>query len=146
LAATIAGAAIAMIGQQLAKRGETKIRVLELVLEQCAQLDALNADYWDRVWEERDLGLEGRVESWDVRGHRLATARIKVLCRDGRVLRALDEVNRTGNTLGSYWRSGQRDPIELEGRLAQFNTARAEFLAASAAMVESRSAIISLGS
>jgi hypothetical protein len=55
LAAAIAGAAIALIGQQITKRGETRFRILELLLEQCTQLDALNTDYWTGC---------GRRKSW----------------------------------------------------------------------------------
>jgi hypothetical protein len=135
MAAAIAGAAIALVGQHVIKRGEARVRIAELLIEQCAQVVALNDDYRNRVWEERKLGLAGRVESWDLYGHQLATARLKVLCNDVAVLRALVQVNLAGGVLGRCWRKGDSDPAEVETCWQDFKDASEAFVTASAVMV-----------
>lgn len=37
----------------------------------------------NRIWEEHALRLEGRVVDWDLAVHRLASARVEILCRCG---------------------------------------------------------------
>ena len=77
LLATVAGAVIALTGQYIVKRGEKRTRSGELLLEQCAQVIALSEDLRNRVWEEKELGVQGTVEAWDLGAHRLAAARVK---------------------------------------------------------------------
>ena len=136
LAATVVGAAIALAGQNAVRHGEARMRFTDLLLEQCVQLNALDEDFRNRIWEEKELGLSGRVELWDLRGHRIATARLRVLCRDEHLLHALDEVVRTGKQLGRYWRRGQEDSAETEELFELYTVACAEFLAAAAVMIE----------
>ncbi|MGQ5260474.1 hypothetical protein ACTWLT_06915 [Micromonospora sp. ZYX-F-536] len=138
LVAAVAGAAIAILGQYLTKRGEANVRLTELLLEQCSRLVALAEDFRHRVWEERELGLVGRVDGWDLGESRLAQAKVRILCGDQRVLAALEELNSSGKSLGAYWRRGQVEPAELEARYERVKRAIESFTAASATLVRRR--------
>jgi hypothetical protein len=89
LAAAVAGAAIAILGQYFSARRGDRARLGELLLEQCAELVARNEDFRNRLWEERTLGMAGRVDSWDLGGNRLVSARLRLLCADHDVLAGL---------------------------------------------------------
>jgi hypothetical protein len=80
----MAGAIIALAGQQWGTRRENRTRAGELLLEQCAQLIALSHDFRNRAWEETVLGQEGRVDGWDLSNHRLAMARSRSFARTPR--------------------------------------------------------------
>lgn len=138
LAAAVAGAAIAIVGQYVTRRGENGIRRAELVLEQCSQLVALSEDFRNRVWEERELGQSGRVDDWNLAAYRLAAARLRILCGDSRVLAALDEMNDAGKKLGAYWRRGNVDPSDFEQRYERLKMGVEVFVAASATLVRRR--------
>ncbi|MFH8736867.1 hypothetical protein [Streptomyces sp. NPDC017964] len=138
LLATVVGAAIALVGQHLAKRAENKARISELLLEQCASVVTTASDFQNRVWEERVLQLEGRVSEWDLKAHRLAIARIQILSRDQVLLSALNELNKAGQGLGSYWRQGNVDDGEYARRWERTRTAKADFITASGAVVRRR--------
>jgi hypothetical protein len=112
--ATVAGAIIALGGQYVAKRGETRTRRGELLMEQCAQVVALSDEFRSRVWEEDKLGKQGQVDAWDLGGYRLAAARIKILSDDVTLVAALEELTESGKRLGTSWRRGERDPDELQ--------------------------------
>src|SRR5689334_13059832 len=131
LLATAAGAAIALLGQHLVKRAETKTRMAELALEQCALIAASAEDFHNRVWEERALGHADRVSGWDLSAHRLASARLQILTTDQRLLTALAEVNESGQQLGSYWRRHGTDDAEYRARWERHRNAMAGFLSAS---------------
>ncbi len=92
LIATLAGAAVALFGQYVVRRGEIRTRHGELVLEQCAQVVALAHDYTNRIWEERQLFLKGRVQGWDFRANQQAVARLSILCADPALMRTLDDL------------------------------------------------------
>jgi hypothetical protein len=135
--AAVAGAAIALLGQWVAKRGERKTRAAELLLEQCALLVALNEDFRNRIWEERTLQQAGRADGWDLGAARLTSARIRTLCDDADVLAALDEIGIAGKELGAYWRRGDIDEEEFERRYEREKTATARFLDAAAGVIRS---------
>jgi hypothetical protein len=55
----LAGALLALAGQQWGLRRASRTRAGELLLEQCAQLIALSEDFRNRAWEESVLGQRG---------------------------------------------------------------------------------------
>jgi hypothetical protein len=135
LVAAVAGAVIALAGQYAAKRGDKRTRSGELLLEQCAKIVALSDDFRSRVWEEKVLGLEGKVDSWELGAYRLAAARIKILCDDASLLQALEDLTNSGKRLGAYWRRGQVDAEEFEKRREHDKVVCADFVDASAKVV-----------
>jgi hypothetical protein len=139
LIAAVAGAGIAIFGQYVTKQGESKARRAELLLEQCSQLVALSEDFRNRLWEERELGLPGRVDAWELGAFRLSAARLRILCCDQDVLEALDELNSSGKALGAYWRRGNSDAGELDARYERAKTAAEGFITASARLFRQRS-------
>ncbi|MFE1913510.1 hypothetical protein [Streptomyces anandii] len=138
LLATIAGAAIALVGQHLAKRSEEKTRLAELLLEQCALVAASSSDFQHRVWEERMLSLDDRVSNWDLSAQRLASARLRILSKDRVLLSALEEMNKAGQQLGSYWRRGHVDETEYAARWDRYSQAIESFIVASGKAVRRR--------
>lgn len=138
LAAGVVGAAIALVGQQVTRHGEVKIHSGELLLEQCAQVLALSHDYTNRVWEERQLGLAGRVDGWDGRAHRFAVARLRILSANVDLRQALDELENAGEDLGKFWRSGNTDPDHFDLHWRRFIAARTAFENASADVIRQR--------
>lgn len=138
LLATVVGAAIALLGQHLVKRAEARARLSELLVEQCALVAASASDFQNRVWEERVLSMDGRVSSWDLSAHRLASARLQILSRDRSLLSALEELNKAGQQLGSYWRRGSVDDDEYTRRWNRHRTAKSQFLAVSGEVVRRR--------
>ncbi|MFJ5231482.1 hypothetical protein ACIQBJ_16475 [Kitasatospora sp. NPDC088391] len=128
LAAAVVGAAIALVGQYLAKRREERAKAVELLLNSCAEVAASCSDLLYRVWEERELGLPGRVEGWDLNGHRLATARIRILSGDPALVAASEEVNTAGQALSSYWRKGVVDDTEFQVRRERYRAATDSFV------------------
>ena len=135
LAAAVAGAVIALAGQYATKRGDKRIRNGELLLEQCAKIVALSDDFRSRIWEEKVLGLEGKVDSWDLGAYRLSAARIKILCDDASLLQALEDLTNSGKRLGGSWRRGQLDDDEFEKRRERDKVVCAHFIDASAKVV-----------
>jgi len=135
--AGLVGALIALAGQQWGMHRANRTRAGELLLEQCAQLIALSEDFRNRAWEETVLGQQGRVDAWDLSGHRLATARVKILCQDSAVLAALTEMNESGTAYGSHLRRGDLTEDELKA-LRKRNKISIETFAASSARVVRR--------
>jgi hypothetical protein len=135
--AGLAGALIALAGQQWGMHRANRTRAGELLLEQCAQLIALSEDFRNRAWEETVLGQQGRVDAWDLSGHRLATARVKILCQDPAVLAALTEMNESGTAYGGHLRRGDLTEDELKA-LRKRNKISIETFAASSARVVRR--------
>ncbi|MFD9073662.1 hypothetical protein [Streptomyces lasiicapitis] len=131
LLATIAGAAIALVGQHLVKRSEERARISELLLEQCAVVAASSMEFRDRMWEERHLDLEGRVASWDLSALRMATARVHILSKDEALLSSLDHLNKAGRRLGSYWRLGDASDASYSDLWDRHGVALKQFLATS---------------
>jgi hypothetical protein len=121
LLAAVAGAMIALAGQHITRRGEQRSHRAELLVEQCATLLALSGDFRNRVWEERDLGLQDRVGAWDLAGFRLAAAKIAILCTDERLNEGVTELRTAGSDLGHYWRTGSRDDATLDRLSANFS-------------------------
>jgi hypothetical protein len=132
LLAAVAGASIALAGQYMTRRGEVRTRTGEFILDQCASIIALSDDFRNRVWEEKELGLTGRVDAWDLTGYRHAAARLMVLSDDAALLSALEDLTESGKRLAGYWRRGQADPAELERRREADKEVCARFVAASA--------------
>jgi hypothetical protein len=138
LAAAVAGAAIAILGQYVAARGQMRTRGGELLLEHCAVLVAMNEDFRNRLWEERVLGQQGRLDGWDLAGARLATARLRILCPDESVLTALVDMNSAAKDLGAYWRRGNADAAEVDLRYEQLKQAIESFADASTRLIRPR--------
>lgn len=120
LLAAVAGAAIALAGQQVARRGDERRQTGERLLEEAAQVAALAEDFTNRIWEERTLGLAGQVDGWDLRGDRLSAARLRILSDDAILIAALDELHAAGISLGAYWRAGSSDPDDFEARRVRY--------------------------
>jgi hypothetical protein len=135
LMATLVGAGIVLFGQWILERRQRAARFGELLLEQSALLLALNDDFDNRLWEERVLGLAGRVDSWDLASSRLAKAKLEILKPDPRLERALIRLHSTGVSLGDYWRRHHADDRKLEKFLADHQAACHEFREASSAPV-----------
>ena len=108
------GAGIAIVGQYVTTRRERKGRLAELLLEQCAQAVALEEDFRSRLFEERRLGRIGRVEEWDLRASTLAGARLRLLSNNEELLASARELAEAGTDLGRYWRTGGREPEEVD--------------------------------
>lgn len=138
LIAGLAGALIALAGQQWGTQRANKTRAGELLLEQCAQLIALSEDFRNRAWEETVLGQQGRVDAWDVSGHRLAMARVQILCQDPAVLEALRELRESGTTYGGHLRRRDLSDGELKALRERNKISIAAFTAESARVVRRR--------
>ncbi|MFI6489544.1 hypothetical protein [Streptomyces sp. NPDC050564] len=65
----------------------------------------------------------------------LASARLQILSKDRALLSALEELNKAGQQLGSYWRRGDVEEAEYTRRWERHRTAKARFLAASGEVV-----------
>ena len=110
----------------------------ELLLEHCALLVAMNEDLRNRVWEERVLGQQGRLDDWDLAGTRLATARLRILCTDESVLAALVGMNSAAKDLAAYWRRGNAESTEVDLRYEQLKQTIESFAEASARLIRPR--------
>ena len=137
LLAGLAGGIIALAGQQWGTYRANRTRAGELLLEQCAQFIALSHDFRNRAWEETVLGQSGRVDAWDVSGHRLAMARIQILCRDPGVLAAVKEMHESGTAYGGHLRRGDVSDGELRA-LRERNKASIETFTTESARVVRR--------
>jgi hypothetical protein len=126
--ATLAGGLIAVAGQFMAGHNEGRRERRRQLLESCAVVVSLSEDFRNRVWEERTLGKEGRVDEWDLGRSRMAENEIELLCDDARVLDALEELRRTGRDLGSYWRRGNIEEEHLDELYDRLKQARVGFV------------------
>lgn len=133
--AAIAGGAIALAGQFAGRRRDKQVRIGELLLEACEQVVSLSDDFRNRLWEEVELGQEGRVGEWNLLGNQLAVARIKLLTDDRILLQRLEGLTASGKAMGAYWRRGNVDHAELNSRRETDKVACAAFIAASSAVV-----------
>lgn len=138
LLAGIAGAVIALGGQQLGTWNANRTRAGELLLEQCAQLIALSEDFRNRAWEETVLGQQGRVDGWDGAAHRLAMARARILCKDAAVLAALAEMEASGREYGGHLRRGDVSDEELADLRARNKASISGLANASSAVIRRR--------
>jgi hypothetical protein len=129
LAAGVVGAAIALVGQYVTRRSDRISSHIDVVVEQCAQFVALSEDFRNRFWEESQLRQAGRVDGWDIAAHRLAEARLKIVCDDEALLTAIEELSSTGKALGGYWRRGDTDQAELDLRYERYKEAIGRFVA-----------------
>jgi|1186.fasta_scaffold281352_2 hypothetical protein len=130
IVAALAGGLIALAGQFLAGRNEGRRERRRQLLEACATVVSLSEDFRNRVWEERVLGKQGRVDAWDLSRSRLAENQIELLCEDAKVLQALSELRRTGRDLGSYWRRGSIEEEHLDDLYRKLKDARVGFVSA----------------
>lgn len=110
--AALAGGLIALAGQFITGRTESKRERRRQLLESCAVVVSLSEDFRNRVWEERTLGKTGRVDEWDLGRSRMAENQL--LCDDPHVLAALEGLRTAGRDLGSYWRRGMIDEAHLD--------------------------------
>jgi len=131
LLATMAGAGIALAGQAALHRREQRVHRADLFLEQSATVVALADDFQSRVWEEKTLGVTGRVEAWDLAGCALALARLRILSDDQSLHQAINQLARAGRELGSYWLRNRADSDELDLCWHQYKEACKDFAAAS---------------
>jgi hypothetical protein len=131
LIAAVSGGLIALSGQYLVHRDEDRKRRAAQILELCATMVALSEDFLNRLWEERNLGHTGRVDSWDLPASRLTEAKLRILVDDPQLLSALDEVQLSGKVLGASWRRGQIDDKEVEGRYREHRAAITHFFTVS---------------
>jgi hypothetical protein len=75
----------------------------------------LSDDFRSRIWEEKVLGLEGKVDSWDLGAYRLSAARIKILCDDASLLQALEDLTNSGKRLGGNWQGCGQSHLRCSG-------------------------------
>ncbi len=139
LAGVIAGALVAFGGQYLMRRSESQERSGALLLEQAALIVALSEDYRNRVWEERSKVANGVVAAWDIGAYRLAEARLRLLCRDPKILDALDGLRQSGIALGKAWRLEPRDDQGIDDAWATNRRAVERFVTASSATIRGAS-------
>ena len=130
LAGVIAGALVAFVSQYVLRGAETRDRRDSLVLEQLATLIAMSEDFRNRVWEERHKVASGVVADWDIRTHRLAEARLQLLCTDDGLLSALGSLPATGQELGRTWRSSPEDEARVQSAWEAHRTAMSQFITA----------------
>jgi len=135
--AAVAGAAIALLGQWVAKRGEQRRGL--------PNFSSSSAPYWSRS-TRTSVTASGKSERYNRPGGstvgtsgaaRLASARMRILCDDADVLAALDEIGIAGKELGAYWRRGDIDEEEFERRYEREKSATARFLDAAAGVIRS---------
>jgi hypothetical protein len=77
---------------------------------------------------------QGRADTWDIASHRLALARTRILCKNHKILQALDELEESGKLYGGHLRRGDlsdEDLTELRAR----NTRSIQALASASAPV-----------
>ncbi|NYH45878.1 hypothetical protein HNR22_005605 [Micromonospora jinlongensis] len=112
LLGALAGAGMALLGQYLLRRSDTRERARAALLDHCAAVVALSEDYRNRVWEERHLDAAGAVAAWDLHQYRLAEARLRILCPDRRLAAAVVALDAAGKQLGRAWRlPGRKDDL-----------------------------------
>jgi hypothetical protein len=111
-------------------------RQAALLLEQCALLIALSEDYRNRVWEERNQIAVGVVAACDLGAYRLAQARLRILCREPRVLSAIDNLHETGTSLGKAWRVSPHDDDDVQAGWEAHKSAARAFADASSGLVQ----------
>lgn len=138
LIATLTGAAIALLGQHLNQRSAAHAKTAELLTNACAEVSASSNDLLNRIWEEHELQLTDRVTTWNLAGHRLASARVEILSQDARLVSALHEVNDAGKALGAYWLRGNVDETEYETRRRRYRTAVESFTTESGRAIRGR--------
>lgn len=137
LAGAMTGGLIAIVGQFFLRLADRRNALVDLLLEQCAQVIALAEDMRNRVWEERRLGLQGPVSEWSLGEYRLAEARLKVACRDPDLHSALRKMEAAGEALGKAWRRrNQSSEDEIEAAWQQHRAALDQLVRVSGILVE----------
>jgi hypothetical protein len=138
LGGAIVGGLIAIIGQRMNHEASSREQFGILVLEQCAQLIAQSEDYRNRIWEERKGFNHDAVASWDLAAHRMAQARLRLLCTSQEVLQADKELQTAGVQLGRTWRTTRTDGPIVEKAWAEHRIALDAFMEQSASYVSGR--------
>ena len=138
LVGVVAGAVLALVGQHVLRRSDARERLGLLLLEQCSFLIASSEDYRNRIWEERKGLSQTAVAGWDLSAHRLAQARLKVLCHDRQVHAALTELQESGTALGRSWRLSRQDGPEVQEAWRRHKMALENFLEVSSRLVRRR--------
>lgn len=133
LVGAIAGGALVLAGQYLARRQERRDRRSQLLFENCVRLIAIEEDFRGRVWNERCAGAKDQVDSWNAEGFRIAEASVGILTTDSDLLAALHQVRESGKQLGAKWRLDQRDSPALERLTKEHRAALDAFITASRA-------------
>ena len=131
LLGVLAGAAIAIVGQRLSYRSESRDRLQTLVLERASQLVALSEDFRNRVWEERHGVSAETVVAWDLAAFRLAEATLRLLCPSPAMTSALRELRQAGQDLGKEWRLNRSSGPQLDLAWERHRKAIEDFLSTS---------------
>jgi hypothetical protein len=135
LVGVVAGATLAMVGQHFGRKSEARERMGLLLLEQCSLLVGLSEDYRNRVWEERNGLSSQAVAAWDLGAYRLAQARLRVLCREDALLKAVDGLQRSGIALGRCWRLSRSNGPDLDKAWQEHRVSLDEFIQAASSVV-----------
>lgn len=135
LIGVIIGATITFIGQFVVQRIARRTDNVTLVLEQCALLVALNEDFRNRLWEEREGLSEKSVSKWAVGEFRLAEARLRILSGDSVLIDALNQLRSSGQELGTLWRTQRRKDDTLATLWKRNTSAQNEFINAARAVI-----------
>jgi hypothetical protein len=130
LLGAIAGAAIAFVGQHVSARSAERERRHTLLLEQASELAALEEDFRNRVWEERQGFTANPVTGWEFRRSRLAGAKLLLLSSSPRLATAMSEMREAGVELAREWRLRQVWDDDTKRAWEQHRTAIEEFLVA----------------
>jgi hypothetical protein len=130
LLGAVAGAAIAIVGQQLGYRAEARDQLQAQILEQCSQLVALSQDFRNRVWEERRGIPANPVKDWDFVGYRLAEAKLQLLAPTARLSHAIVDLRESGVELARQWRLRHEWDPDAAAAWESNGAAIEEFLAA----------------
>jgi hypothetical protein len=136
LIGVLSGGLVTILGQYFLRLADKRTAFVDFVLEQCAQLIALEEDLRNRVWEERALGLGGRVSEWPLSEYLVAEARLKIACRDRGLHDALQDIQLAGRALSTAWRGDERDEEAVEAMWRQHREALDRLIAVSGALLE----------
>ena len=138
LVGVVAGALIAIGGQFLNHRSQVRAQNADRLLEQLALVVALSEDFRNRVREERNNVADQVVRAWDLGAYRLAEARLKILCREPRLLSAVEVLHDAGTDLGRAWRLLPQDSDRVQNAWVAHRSALDTFAAAAADQVRGR--------
>jgi hypothetical protein len=135
LAGVVAGALIALLSQHLLRLLAVRDRENDLLLEQLATVLALEEDFRNRVWLEREELSDDAVAGWDLAASLLAAARLRILCPDGDLIMALDSLKEAGKELAMSRTFAPQDKQRIQAAWEAHRSALDQFVDVSSRMM-----------